>query len=168
MLTVWYTMTQIILPFMPPLSPSKKFFLDLMMSCQPSHFPSSIVLCVLRCWAPLSQRKTAKQGAHTPYPNFLRGLDWKIVEVIFLPANTPSGWSWSIWAPYLLEGNTYLASRLPVTPAQSLSFLSHYWTLDVFPQNPLKCGLLPGMNTDNRPLWDPHSHRYTAVSRKCS
>lgn len=162
-------MTQITLPFVPPLSPSKKVFL-LMMSSQPAHFPLSIVLCVLRCWAPLLQHKIAKQSAHTPYPNFLRGLNWKIVEVIFLPANTPSGWSGSIWSPDLLEGNTSSLgiSCLTITPAQSLSFISHYWTLGILLPNPLNCGLIPGMNTENRPLWDPHSHRYTAVSKKCS
>ena len=62
-------------------------------------------------WAPLSQHKTAKGDAHIPFPNFLRGLHRKIVRVIFLPANTPPGWSWRI--RFIIEWREYGDAHAP-------------------------------------------------------
>lgn len=135
-------------------------------SCQSAYFLPYNVLCALRFWAPLSLHKTAEQDAYTPYPNFLRGLYWKLVWVIFLSANIPldGAGEYICWRgipphltcfvlchPSLLKGSGRCASFL-TTGLQASSLNSE-----------LNCGLSPSMDTGKRPLSGPtHSqvHSY--------
>ena len=75
-------------------SPSRCFIKSV--HCQPAHFPPSNVPRALRNWDPLSQHKTAKWDAHTPFSNSLRMLHWKLVWVAVL-AHIPPRWSQDPW-----------------------------------------------------------------------
>lgn len=131
--------------------------------------PSSNVPRALRNWDPLSQHKTAKRDAHTPFSNSLRMLhgkqcEWQsFLQTYHLDEARTLG--------SLLNGEEYPFPCHPLSSlpqlfgeVHSLSITSHSWTLGLLLHYLLKLWFDSQHGHREQSFGDPYPHRYTTVS----